>query len=556
MAKDIQETIRDILSEAVGDATKAVTPSRDGKKGGPLSGMKGIAAGAGAVALAPLAAKGVGKLAKTFVSDGLNGVVKAPGEALGGATSKLGSTVGSGIGDKITGKIDESGGPGGIVKDAVKGALPFGGDDDDDDDDQSGGKGGVPGVGKGRRMPVQQSIDIAVPIETAYNQWTQFELWPNFMHRVTRVTHDDDCTVSFATKIWGKTKEFTAQIETQRPDERIKWRVTNGITHTGVVTFHEIAPRLTRVELNLDLDPGGMLEKAARGMRHVKRAARGDLHRFKAFIEMQENETGAWRGVIEDGELVEEHDPSYDKERDYSEFEDIYPGENGDRADDDEDDEEEEDSGSRSSGRSAASSRSGSSSSRSRSSGSRSGSSGRSKSSSSGGRSGSSSSRKSSGSSRSGSSSSRKSSGSSRSGSSSSRKSSGSSRSGSSRERGRHATAAANARAAGPPRTEARPRAAGRAHPHHVARATTATASVRVRAAAGVRRSRWRSTAGRSSLRPYRPHSRTIPPRNRRSGGSCCRPSAPSCSARVWRRQAGSRSDRGAGMQWRTSRTG
>ena len=172
-------------------------------------------------------------------------------------------------------------------------------------------------------MPVQQAVDVAVPVETAYNQWTQFEDWPEFMHRVTRVTQEDDCTVSFATKIWGKTKEFEAEIETQRPDERIKWSVSQGITHTGVVTFHELAPRLTRIELNLDVDPGSLIEKAARGMRHIKRAVRADLHRFKAFIEMQELETGAWRGVIEDGEVVEEHDASYDEEREYSDVEDL-----------------------------------------------------------------------------------------------------------------------------------------------------------------------------------------------------------------------------------------
>jgi hypothetical protein len=176
--------------------------------------------------------------------------------------------------------------------------------------------------GNGRRMPVQQAVDVAVPIETAYNQWTQFEEWPEFMHRVTRVTMDDDCTVSFATKIWGKTKEFEAQIETQRPDERIKWRVSRGITHTGVVTFHELAPRLTRIELNVDVEPGSLLEKAARGMRHIKRAMRADLHRFKAFIEMQEIETGAWRGVIEDGELVEEHPQDYDAQHEHSDIED------------------------------------------------------------------------------------------------------------------------------------------------------------------------------------------------------------------------------------------
>jgi hypothetical protein len=184
-------------------------------------------------------------------------------------------------------------------------------------------------------MPVQQAVDVAVPVETAYNQWTQFEDWPNFMHRVTRVTQDDDATVSFATKIWGKTKEFTANIETQRPDERIKWRVSQGITHSGVVTFHELAPRLTRIEITLDIDPGSLIEKAARGMRHVKRAVRADLHRYKAFIEMQELETGAWRGVIEDGEVVDEHDASYDEERDYSDIEDAWGGE--DESGDDED---------------------------------------------------------------------------------------------------------------------------------------------------------------------------------------------------------------------------
>jgi hypothetical protein len=193
-------------------------------------------------------------------------------------------------------------------------------------------------------MPVQQAVDVAVPLETAYNQWTQYEDWPEFMHRVTRVTQEDECTVSFATKIWGKTKEFVAEIETQRPDERIKWRVSQGITHSGVVTFHELAPNLTRVQLSLDVDPGGLLEKAARGMRHIKRAVRADLHRFQAFIEMQENETGAWRGVIEDGEVVEEHDPSYDEEREYSEVEDLYeePEASEDEEDEDEDSEEEE----------------------------------------------------------------------------------------------------------------------------------------------------------------------------------------------------------------------
>jgi uncharacterized membrane protein len=212
--------------------------------------------------------------------------------------------------------------------------------------EMAGNKGGAPGVGKGRRMPVQQSVDIGAPIETVYNQWTQFEDWPSFMHRVTRVTQEDDCTLSFATKIWGKTKEFTANIETQWPNERIKWSVSQGMTHTGVVTFHELAPNLTRVLLSFDVEPGSLIEKAARGMRHVKRAARADLHRFKALIEMAGLETGAWRGRIEDGEVVEEHDPSYDEQREYADVENLVEDADEDEDEDqDEDDEDEDEQG-------------------------------------------------------------------------------------------------------------------------------------------------------------------------------------------------------------------
>jgi len=191
-------------------------------------------------------------------------------------------------------------------------------------------------------VPVQQSVDIGVPIEVAYNQWTQFEDWPSFMHRVTRASQEDDCTVKFETKIWTRKREFSAKIETQRPDERIKWKVSEGITHAGVVTFHELGPNVTRVLLNLDVQPGGMIEKAARGMRHVKRAARGDLHRFKAYIEMAGQESGAWRGVIEDGEVVEEHDESYDEEREYSDIEDLKDEAEGDSGDEDSSEESEE----------------------------------------------------------------------------------------------------------------------------------------------------------------------------------------------------------------------
>jgi uncharacterized membrane protein len=378
MAKDVSDTLRDALGHVVRDAVKNLGDATSQKKAGPLSGVRGVAAGAGLAALAPLAKKGVDAVR----GDGLS--APKPGKLAGKAASRAGEGAGSKLKDLAGEKIDEAGGAGGLVKEAAGGLLPGIGDG-------GGSGGGMPGVGKGRRMPVQQAVDVAVPIETAYNQFTQFEDWPEFMHRVTRVTQEDDCTLSFATKIWGKTKEFTAKIETQRPDERLKWRVSQGITHSGVVTFHELAPRLTRIEVNLDVDPGSLIEKAARGMRHVKRAMRADLHRFKAFIEMQELETGAWRGVIEDGELVEEHDDSYDEERDYSDVEDMVD-ESEDR-DEDEDQEDEDESQRARSQRfkrqaERSSSRSGGGSSRSRS-GSSSGGGSKSKSSSGGGNSGS-----------------------------------------------------------------------------------------------------------------------------------------------------------------------
>jgi uncharacterized membrane protein len=274
-----------------------------------VSDHKGLATGAAAAAalasLAPLAAKGIGNIASNGssngVADSVADVVKAPVRKADDVKSNLGDKIGGAVSNKVEEKIDQAGGPGGILKGALKKALPFGGGSGD----EKGGDGdsGVHGIGEGRRMPVQQSIDIPLPIDTVYNQWTQFEEWPNFMHRVKRVTQEDRCNVSFAVKIWGKTREYKAQIVTQRPDDCVKWTVTEGINHTGAVWFRELAPGLTRIELSFDVEPGGFLEKFARGARHIKRAARGDLHRFKAYIEMQEEETGAWRGTIEDGKV-------------------------------------------------------------------------------------------------------------------------------------------------------------------------------------------------------------------------------------------------------------
>jgi uncharacterized membrane protein len=283
MANDLGDMIGHAVGRIARETVETVSANARKASKSPLSGPKGLAAGAGLVALAPLAAKGAGKLVKQQLANGTSPVQKAK-DAMGG-----------GVKDAVGKKIDEAGGTAGMAKEAGKGLLPGGGDGGDK---QAGAQ-----IGSTRRMPIQQAIDVAVPIKTAYNQWTQFEDWPSFMHRLERVTQEDDTHVSFKAKIWGISREFTAEIVEQRPDERIKWRVTEGVGHTGVVTFHELSDRLTRVDVDVDIQPGSLLEKAGRGMRHAKRAIRADLSRFKAYVELEEDETGAWRGQVDDGKV-------------------------------------------------------------------------------------------------------------------------------------------------------------------------------------------------------------------------------------------------------------
>jgi uncharacterized membrane protein len=295
MAKDLGEVIGTVVGRVGREAAQNLVSKARKSKNGPVSGLKGVAVGAGLAAAAPLAVKGASKLAKGGLSDGANPLQKP--------VQKVGEKVKGAASDVVEDKVKDVGGPAGIAKEAGKRLIPGVGDGGGDDKD-GGGKNEADGVGKGRRMPVQQAVDVPVPVSVAYNEFTQFEEWPNFMHRVTSVSQEDETNVSFKSKIWGVSKEFQAEIDEQRPDERIKWHVTQGLSHQGVATFHELAPRLTRIEVNVDVEPGSLIEKFARGARHVKRAIRADLHRFKAYVMMNEEESGAWRGTIDDAEVT------------------------------------------------------------------------------------------------------------------------------------------------------------------------------------------------------------------------------------------------------------
>jgi uncharacterized membrane protein len=177
------------------------------------------------------------------------------------------------------------------------------GDNDDNDDNDDGEGRAAPGYGSGRRMPIQQSVDVAVPVKVAYNHWTNYEDWPEFMHRIETAEQIDDTTVSFQAKLWGISKKFEAEIVEQQPDERIEWNVTQGYGHTGVVTFHQLSKHLTRIDVSLDVQPSNLIDKASRGMRFTKRAVRGDLHRFKAYVELDKEKKRGRRKTIEDGKV-------------------------------------------------------------------------------------------------------------------------------------------------------------------------------------------------------------------------------------------------------------
>ena len=145
---------------------------------------------------------------------------------------------------------------------------------------------------------IEQSIDVNVPVHTAYNQWTQFEQFPQFMEGVEEVQQLDDTHLHWKAKVGGTTKEWDAVITEQHPDQRIAWTNTTGARNAGVVTFHRLADDKTRIMLQLDYEPEGIVENVGDMLGMVSRRVRGDLERFKKFIEDRGQETGAWRGEV------------------------------------------------------------------------------------------------------------------------------------------------------------------------------------------------------------------------------------------------------------------
>jgi uncharacterized membrane protein len=145
---------------------------------------------------------------------------------------------------------------------------------------------------------IEKSVEVEVPISTAYNQWTQFEDFPRFMEGVEEVRQLDDRRLHWRARFGGTAHEWDAEITEQSPEERVAWRNDGGKDNAGVVTFHKLDPQRTRVMVQMDWVPEGIKEKLGNALGAADRRVQGDLDRFKEFIESRGQETGAWRGTV------------------------------------------------------------------------------------------------------------------------------------------------------------------------------------------------------------------------------------------------------------------
>ena len=217
--------------------------------------------------LLPAALSAVGAVAAAKGPDMVRRLTESAEQKGQDEAEKLGQSAADGAKQSIAGKA-------GVLGKVASKALP-------------GGGGGGGGNKKTRRLPIQRWTDVAVPVETAYQEWLNFNDYPKFMHRVLNVRRKDD-KVQWEEKIWFSKRQWEGRITDRRKNDRIAWKTTNGTQHHGVVTFHKLDDNLTRVMVDMEFEPTGMIEKMASGMRFVKRAVQADLARFKAHCEMKD----------------------------------------------------------------------------------------------------------------------------------------------------------------------------------------------------------------------------------------------------------------------------
>jgi len=274
-------------------------------------------------------------------------------QQLTGLTDKLTDIAdgGDGMGKKIAAEAAEEGAEGGSpVKGAVKGAVSAG---KEKVGDALPGKGG----GGSKRKPpaatkamnIVESIDVGVPVNVAFNQWTQYDQWPGFMKKVEQADIDEDSgSVDMKVKVFWFHRTQEASIQDQIPDERIVWRSKGQKGHLdGCVTFHEIGPRLTRILVTLEYYPQGFVERVGNIWRAQGRRLRLELKHFRRHVMMHTildpDESEGWRGEIEDSEVIRSHDDVVEEENsegdqqdddDARDNEDDQPDDGDDEADD------------------------------------------------------------------------------------------------------------------------------------------------------------------------------------------------------------------------------
>jgi hypothetical protein len=219
-------------------------------------------------------------------------IVKGLADTLDGAKDKVEGKVGEKVLDTAKDRLETQGGLGGRL---LAKALDAGG---------GGGSGGK----KTRRLPIQRWTDVAVPVETAYKAWNDFEEYPKFMHRVLHVEKVGRNKIRWQEKIWFSRRQWEATITERRTNDRIVWKTTSGMSHRGIVSFHKVEPNLTRVMVEMEFEPNGMVEKMASGLRFVKRAVQADLARFKAYVEMEDANGIEYRAAKDDDDDQEDTD--------------------------------------------------------------------------------------------------------------------------------------------------------------------------------------------------------------------------------------------------------
>ncbi|MFF9568797.1 SRPBCC family protein [Streptomyces sp. NPDC014685] len=178
----------------------------------------------------------------------------------------------------------------------------------------SRGKGGS-GPGDRKVTNMIEVIDVGVPLRTAYDHWTQYEKFSEFTKGVRSVSASDETTSDWKVKVGPSTRGWKATVREQVPDERIVWNSEGSKASTrGVVSFHELAPNLTRIVLVVEYYASGLFEKTGNLWRAQGRRLRLDFKHFQRYVSLTDKEPEGWRGEIRDGEVVRTHEEAVEEE--------------------------------------------------------------------------------------------------------------------------------------------------------------------------------------------------------------------------------------------------